>query len=147
MIRRATPEDADAIADVLTAARAEQQWMPRIYTADGDRNFVRTKLMPTHEVWVAEEDGSVVGFAALDGSLLGHIFVHPRAQGRGIGRALMGKTKRLLPDGFTLWTHQPNEQARRFYERAGLVAVEFTDGATNMEKVPDVRYEWRPEAR
>src|SRR6266508_6353186 len=108
MIRRATAEDADAIAHVLTSARAEQEWMPKIYTPEGDRSFVRHKLMPTHEVWVVEEEGSVVGFTALQGSLLGHIFVHPHAQGRGVGRALMKETKRLRPEGFTLWTHQPN---------------------------------------
>jgi hypothetical protein len=50
------------------------------------------------------------------------------------------------PGGFTLWTHQPNAQARAFYEREGLEAVEFTDGSASEEKVPDVRYEWRPRA-
>jgi hypothetical protein len=51
----------------------------------------------------------------------------------------------LLPGGFSLWTHQASE-ARAFYEARGLVAVEFTDGSTTLEKIPDVRYEWRPSA-
>ena len=49
-----------------------------------------------------------------------------------------------MPDGFSLWTFQKNEGARRFYERHGFDAVELTDGSGNMEREPDVRYAWRP---
>ena len=41
-----------------------------------------------------------------------------------------------------LWTFQDNARARRFYEARGFVAEEFTDGAGNEEKTPDVRYVW-----
>jgi hypothetical protein len=50
----------------------------------------------------------------------------------------------LRPDGFELWVFAVNTRARRLYERHGLVAVEFTDGAGNEEGAPDVRYAWRP---
>jgi GNAT superfamily N-acetyltransferase len=146
VLRRATPRDADAIAGVLTAARAAQSWFPRVHTADDDRRFVRERLLSDHDVWVVEEAGRVVAFAAIKGDLLGHIFVHPDEQGRGIGTQLLDKTKELLPEGFSLWTHQVSE-ARRFYDARGLVAVEFTDGSTTMEKLPDVRYSWRPASR
>ena len=39
-----------------------------------------------------------------------------------------------------LWTFQRNTGARRFYERNGFIAVELTDGASNEEREPDVRY-------
>jgi GNAT superfamily N-acetyltransferase len=42
----------------------------------------------------------------------------------------------------TLWTFQKNAKARAFYERHGFVPVEFTDGLTNQEREPDVRYVW-----
>ena len=143
MLRRATPADADEIAEVLTAARAAQTWFPRIHTPEDDRRFVGERLLPEHDVWVIEEEGRVLAFAAIQGDLLGHIFVHPDAQGLGLGTRLLDKTKELLPNGFSLWTHQVSE-ARGFYEARGLVTVEFTDGATTMEKLPDVRYSWRP---
>jgi GNAT superfamily N-acetyltransferase len=145
VLRRAAPEDAAAIAQVFTAARAEQRaFIPDLHSADEHRRFVRELMLPTHEVWVADEDAEVVGFAAIKEDVLGYIYVHPRAQRRGVGTTLLDKAKQVRPEGFTLWTHQPNEVARRFYEREGLVAVEFTDGATNEEKVPDVRYAWSP---
>jgi GNAT superfamily N-acetyltransferase len=145
VLRRATTSDAAAIADVLTAARAAQPWFPPLHSADETHSFVRDRLLPDHDTWVVEKNGRVVAFAAIHGDLLGHLFVHPDAQRSGIGTALLEHTQRLLPDGYSLWTHQASE-ACAFYEARGLVAVEFTDGATTMEKLPDVRYEWRPPA-
>jgi GNAT superfamily N-acetyltransferase len=144
VLRRATPEDVEGVTEVFIAARAQmEEFLPVLHTEEEHRWFVRELLLPSHEVWIAEEDGRIVGLAALKGDLLGHMYVHPSAQGRGVGAALLQKTKDDRPGGFTLWTHQPNERARRFYDAHGLEAVEFTDGQTNEEKVPDVRYAWR----
>jgi hypothetical protein len=41
---------------------------------------------------------------------------------------------------------QRNARARRFYERAGFVLAELTDGAGTEEREPDARYVWTPEA-
>ncbi len=147
VLRRARPADADAIAAVLTAARAEQAFIPLLHTPEDDRRFVTERMLPANEVWVVDEAGEVVGFASFGHDRVGHLYVAPRAQGSGIGRVLLAKVKERRPDGFTLWTHQPNAPARTFYEREGLATVEFTDGSANQEKVPDVRYEWRPRGR
>ena len=72
------------------------------------------------------------------------LFVHPDAIGTGVGHALFEHVKTRRPDGFWFWVFQQNDRARRFYEAHGAIAVEFTDGAGNEEKTPDVRYEWRP---
>jgi ribosomal protein S18 acetylase RimI-like enzyme len=85
-----------------------------------------------------------VGLAAIGEASLGHIYVHPDHQGRGIGSALLDKTKKLRPDGFTLWTFPQNEQACRFYEQHGLRAIAYGDGSGNEERLPDVQYEWLP---
>ncbi len=143
MLRRASPQDAEAIATVLTAARAAQPWFPQLHTPAETLDFVRERLLPEHDTWVAADAGRVVAFAALRGDVLDHLFVHPRAQGHGLGTLLLDKTKELCPDGFSLWTHEASE-ACAFYERRGLVAVERTDGSGNEERLPDVRYAWRP---
>ena len=44
------------------------------------------------------------------------------------------------PGQLQLWAFQSNAGGRRFYERHGFAAVEFTDGAGNEERWPDVRY-------
>jgi GNAT superfamily N-acetyltransferase len=142
VLRRARLEDAEAVADVFVAARLEMTYLP--LDVPDARRFVTTELVPRLEVWVAEEDGRVVGFAALGDDDLDHLYVAPGAQGRGIGSALLARAKDQRPDGFELWVFQQNTGARRFYERHGCVLLYETDGADNMERTPDARYAWRP---
>ena len=144
MLRRARAEDANAVADVFVAAFAGLDFLPVLHTEAETRRWISATLLPTHEVWVAERDGQVVGFAALGDALLGHLYVRPDAQGRGIGGALLAKAKERRPAGFDLWVFQQNEGARRFYERHGLTCVELTDGSGNEERTPDARYAWSP---
>ncbi|MEX2613637.1 MAG: GNAT family N-acetyltransferase, partial [Gaiellaceae bacterium] len=108
------------------------------------REWIRHQMFPSHEVWVAEVEDRVVGFAALSGDLLGHLYVHPDEQGRGVGTGLLDVVKSERPRGFRLWVFQKNEGARRFYERHGCRLVELTDGSGNMEREPDALYEWVP---
>jgi hypothetical protein len=61
----------------------------------------------------------------------------------GIGDRLIELVRQRQPSGLQLWTFQVNAAARRFYERHGFVAVEWTEGAANEEGEPDVRYVWR----
>jgi ribosomal protein S18 acetylase RimI-like enzyme len=75
-----------------------------------------------------------------------HLYLDVGWTGRGIGTRMLDRAKARRPDGFTLWTFQQNEGARRFYERHGLHVVELGDGSGNEERVPDIRYEWRPPA-
>jgi len=86
VLRRARPADADAIAAVLTAARAEQAFIPPLHTPAEDHRFVTERLLPANEVGVVAAAGEVVGFASFGDDVLGHLYVTPRAQRRGIGR-------------------------------------------------------------
>lgn len=119
-------------------------FLPTLHTDDETRGWIRDVMVPGHEVWVADVAGSVVGFAAIHDDELGHLYVHPRSQGQGVGSALLDVVKSERREGFRLWTFQPNQGARRFYERHGLQAIELGDGSGNEEGVPDVRYEWAP---
>jgi GNAT superfamily N-acetyltransferase len=144
MLRRAGAEDAEAVADVFVASFAGLTFLPALHTEAERREWIASTMLPGHEVWVAESHGRIVGFAALGEALLGHLYVHPSAQGRGLGGRLLAKAKERRPRGFDLWVFQANEGARRFYERHGLECVELTDGAGNEERTPDARYAWRP---
>ena len=144
-LRPAGPADAPELAELFLAARAEAMaYVPTLHTDDEVRGWIRDVVLPGDEVVVAEVNGRLAGFAALDGDLLGHLYVHPELQGRGIGDALLARVKELRAGGFRLWVFQRNTGARRFYERRGLRLVELTDGAGNEEREPDALYEWRP---
>jgi GNAT superfamily N-acetyltransferase len=143
-VRPAAVDDTNSIAEVYLASHRGLDFLPRLHTDDDIRRFVREVVVPGHEVWVADDDDRVVGFAALSDDMLMWIYVHPDAQRRGAGTALLDKAKERRPSGFRLWTFQRNTGARRFYERYGLHAVETTDGSGNEEREPDVLYAWVP---
>ena len=143
-VRLARTGESDTIAEVFIASFRGLAFLPAIHTDDQIRVWIRDQMVPAHEVWVAELDGRVAGYAALAGDMLGHIYVHPDEQNRGVGTALLGVVKRERNGGFRLWVFQKNEGARRFYERHGCRLVELTDGSGNEEKEPDALYEWVP---
>ncbi len=143
VLRPATRHDADEIARIHTAARrVALPYLPVLRSDDETRDWIDQVVLPNQVVWVAAREGRVIGFAALDGTILEQLYVMPGEQGRGAGSALLEKVRELSPQELSLWTFQRNAPARAFYERRGFVAVEFTDGSGNEGREPDIRYEW-----
>jgi GNAT superfamily N-acetyltransferase len=118
-------------------------YLPETHSPEEVFDFVRDVLFSNEEVWVAEEAGRVVGFLALSGEWVYHLYVYKEFRGQGAGGALLERAKELRPRGFRLWVFQRNSQARSFYEHRGLRLVELTDGSANEEREPDALYEWR----
>lgn len=168
-IRPATIQDADPIARVRvdTWRDAYAGLMPADFLAALDpvprAALLRERLAepgPFANV-VAVRDGEVVGFVTLGpyrddegmdatvGEVLA-IYVHPRHQGLGAGRALMDAAVAELAareaGEVRLWVLESNAASRRFYERYGLVP----DGVRQMFRIerpggspvdlPEVRY-------
>lgn len=143
MIRRAREVDVDPIAELYERSFGTLTFLPMLHTLDEHRVWFR-RVADEQEVWVWEQGGVLLGFMALGDAMLNYLYVEPEATGRGIGSALLDHAKKRRPDGFTLWTFQHNEGARRFYERHGLRVIRLTDGRDNEEKTADALYEWRP---
>jgi len=92
---------------------------------------------PVAEAFVAEVDGSVVGFAlfftnfstflARPGLYLEDLFVLPSHRGRGIGEAMLTRLARLAAErgyGRFEWSVLDwNEHAIRFYQRMGATVM------------------------
>jgi ribosomal protein S18 acetylase RimI-like enzyme len=146
-IRPARSDDAEAIADLhFDSRRVAMPWLPVLHSREDTIAYFAGHVLLLEETLVAEVNQLVVGFIALEGDHVDHLYIAPAYQGRGIGDKLLALAKELRPDGLTLWTFQRNAPARRFYEARGFVASEFTDGSRNEERVPDVLYTWLPSA-
>lgn len=144
-LRRAGGPDAAGMADVWLRSFAAA--LPTVRRAHGDdevREWFAEVVVVRHEAWVAVDGDAVVGLMVLDGAELEQLYLDPAWRGRGLGDRFVELAKRRGPQGLELWTFQVNGPARRFYERHGFVAVEWTDGRGNEEREPDVRYAWRP---
>lgn len=142
-IRPAKPDDAPAIATIHREARlGAMPYLPDLHSDDETRAWIRDVVLPTQDVQVAVVDDEVAGYIAVEGSTVEALYVRPGYQGRGVGSLLLRQAMDGSSGALELWTFQRNHDARRFYERRGFRAVEFTDGAGNEEREPDVRYAW-----
>ena len=144
-IRRARDDEIELLTQLFIRARNEMHYVPRV--ADEAAVPIAASMREHDEVWVADEDGRLLGFlgiehsANLDAPVLERLYVEPAEQNRGVGSALLDKAKELRPDELYLWVFQKNP-ARRLYERNGFELVKLTDGADNMEREPDALYRW-----
>lgn len=148
LLRRATASDASRVADLLIGTRtAFMPYAPSAHSEGEVRQWVATRLVPSSRVVVAEVNGRVVGAMATEAnagaSWITQMAVEPSLVGNGIGSSLLAHAVSSLSLPIRLYTFQQNTGARRFYERNGFVAIEFTDGQGNEEKCPDVLYEFR----
>jgi RimJ/RimL family protein N-acetyltransferase len=137
VIRAATAADAAAIADVHVktwqAAYEHVFGAERLASVTAERRLPmwRDILGGTQQtVFVAEEEGRVVGFCGVgacrdadaEGELYA-IYIGPEAWGSGAGAELMrAGVEELRGRGYRdaiLWVLEDNPRARRFYEREG----------------------------
>ena len=163
--RPATPADVPAIAGVRIRSwqAAYRGSVPQDYldALDVDAEIARRAGRPLDGQHVAVVDGSVVGWLGVGpyradegedvpGPSCGEIaaiYALPEVWGRGVGRCLLayglGELRRLGLSPVLLWVLVANEQARRFYERAGFHAdgpvVGFEVGGATL---PEMRYRY-----
>jgi GNAT superfamily N-acetyltransferase len=98
-------------------------------------------------IWVADEDGLVVGFAMADGDEVMVLYVHPAWWNLGVGRRLLDRAwQQVKAEGFEtghLWTLVDNAAARRFYERRGGVAGGTRKVQVGAQLLDEILYSWR----
>jgi len=166
-IRRVGLPDARGIAVVHVAAWqvAYRGLLPddalnRLSIDDLEKRWSERISKPWGHIFVAEQEGHIVGFAACgssqdedaDQDRVGEIYaiyVHPEQWRQGYGAALMGEAAECLREnGFeeiTLWVLKGNQGATGFYEAVGFKA----DGASKVKRradgleMPVVRYRQR----
>ena len=136
-IRPASAGDFRRLAELHILARYDMVYLPHVHSFVSVERWMRESVIPRQQVWVAEIDGALVGYASLCDGFLTNLYVHPSHQRRGIGAALLNEVKSATPDGFRFWVFEANQAAIRFYERHGARTVRMTDGSKNEERLPD----------
>ena len=127
--RLARREDASRLYDVrrrsilelappmMLGAEAER-WAARL-----TRSGMAQKLREL-EVWVAELDGTVVGWGAIRDDRLEGLYAAPEFAGQGIGAGLLGMLEGLLREREFPAVHaEASSNARGFYLRRGYRAT------------------------
>ena len=144
-IRPLEAQDLEAVLRFWRRSReAAQPWLEErmAYRPEQDRAFFQEVLMPSSDIWVSVGPEGPAAFLALEGEQIEQLYVDPDVQGRGLGTALVDHAKGICPERLTLYTHQRNHKARRFYEWHGFRPIRFgVSPAPEIE--PDVFYEWQ----
>jgi putative acetyltransferase len=141
VIRPYEAGDLHAVVDVWRAASLVATPFLSAAFLDEEERQIRDAWMARAESWVYEDGGRVSGFVSLVGDEVGGLFVHPGAQGRGIGRALMDHAV-ALRGRLTLEVFERNGSGRGFYARYG-----FREIGRNVHEAtgqPQVQLEFDP---
>ena len=148
MIKIRTPleSELEAVVELWNETKRDTyDFIPqeRNRTLDEDRAFFLSSIQPRCALWVAVDGARILGYLGLRDSYVDRLYVHPAAQRRGMGTALLRHAIALSPAGIELHTHVRNTKARAFYEKQGMVAVKF-GVSPPPESEPDIEYHWRP---
>jgi putative acetyltransferase len=98
-----------------------------------ERRNITNVHLPKAETWVWQSGGRVVGFISLLGNEVGAIFVDPKFQRAGIGRALMDHARELRTE-LELEVFTDNAMGRAFYAKYGFELMqEKVDDQTGLD--------------
>lgn len=138
MIRSATPDDVETIAELIRALADYEKLSHEVVLDIADLRRGLFGERPYAEALIAEADGRAVGFAlffhnfstflAKPGIYLEDLFVRPEHRGEGHGRALLAELARLAVErgcGRLEWSVLDwNEPSIRFYRSLGAVPMD-----------------------
>ncbi|WP_170385132.1 GNAT family N-acetyltransferase [Ruegeria atlantica] len=139
-LRPARTTDAGATGEILHGFARENEWMPELHSRAQTIAFCGW-MIDLGWVTVAEAQGNVVGFLALNEAEIHSLYLKLGSRGQGIGQRLLEHAKSDRVE-LTLFAFQANHGARRFYERNGFVEDARSNGADNDENLPDIKYVW-----
>ena len=120
-VRRARPDELDRCADLYVKVLRETfTWQ------EPDRHKQEDFLRAAREeeIYVAVQDGVILGLAALyrPQTFLHSLYVD--ARGRGVGTMLLDHVAATVDGPLSLKVQEPNARARAFYAREGFVCIE-----------------------
>ena len=120
IVRAARGEEREALENLQRRASLALPEYRAALEAHPDAIELPQAQVDRGDVLVAESDGRIVGFAALDDSELDGLFVEPDQWRRGIGRTLVeAATHEARRRGLSL-SVGAGPSAKGFYERCGF---------------------------
>lgn len=129
---------------ILWAFTRATPWLPQVRSRRADA-WLMGRIVRRGWVRMIVDAQGPAGFIARDGARILALYVHPRARGRGLGRALLREAK-AQSSRLELWVLEANTAARRFYAAEGFAEVLSGYGLGNDENLPDICMVWQDTA-
>ena len=139
VVRRARDADAEAVQQLVHAAYVG--YTPLLGRTPSPMLTDHAEAIRSHEVWVLEEDGRIVGVIDLvpsgDHLWVDNVAIEPARQGRGLGRRLLAlaeeRARASGVDRLALLTNERYTANVAMYERYGYVETHREPrGGTNL---------------
>lgn len=122
VIRAGAESDHPRLVEVWRAAVEATHDFLTSSEVDLYEQQLRVYLPQMPELWVAVEDGAIIGFLGYGDGVIEMLFVDPARHGQGVGRALVarvaGGAAPLRVD-----VNEENAGAQRFYAALGFIEV------------------------
>lgn len=117
-LRKPNIEDIDALEELFQLTR---QHTFVLRPAEEFKIGDYAQSTQEDEVWIAEETGVIVGFVSIyvPDNFIHNLFVHPKSQGKGIGKQLLQVAEENLARPMTLKAAIDNPKSFSFYEKYG----------------------------
>lgn len=131
-VRAAALTDLDAIV-VVNRAAATEAYAPIFDGVPYPEERVRARYQQllndgSTQLFIAEEAGKPVGYAAARPGRLEALYVAPQWWGTGLADTLYERAAQVAGSDAKLWVLRDNERGRRFWERRGWRATGEVDG-------------------
>ncbi len=140
MIREYINSDCERVMEIWLSANLEAHSFIR--AEYWKECYSRTaEAIGNAEVYVAEDNGRIVGFIGLDGDNIEGIFVEGCFRSRGVGTALIDFVKQRRSK-LTLCVYEKNHRAAEFYKREGFVPVRKKPDISTGET--EILMKWEP---
>ena len=120
LIRLARPEEREALERLMRRASLALDEYRADLEANPEAIHLPAEQIANGDVFVAEQDGQVAGFAAVVGGELDGLFVEPNLWRRGIGAALIEQAAHIARHRGLALTVVAGAGNRRFYEACGF---------------------------
>ena len=148
-IVRAKPEDAAVLTEIAFAAKRHWGYPEHWIQIWRDILTVTPELVAANPTFSAMEDGRIVGFSSLTLEPrpdLTHLWILPRAMGRGFGRVLFERiVEQAKALGLAAFEIEADPNAEAFYLHMGAkrVGTSVTEIEGERRELPLLVYELR----
>ncbi|WP_455497386.1 GNAT family N-acetyltransferase [Coprobacter sp.] len=119
LIRKMNVEDIDSVMQIwLETNLKAHSFIPARYW---EKNFNTVKtILPETEIYVADQEGQIVGFIGLDNNYIAGIFICEYMQSQSIGKQLLYIAKNKYPT-LQLHVYKENLRAVTFYKKQNFI--------------------------
>ena len=145
-IRRASKTEAEQLSGIALAAKKNWNYPEPWFKLWGDMLKITPEFILNNNVWVADHNNQIVGFAAISinesVAELEHMWIIPKHMRKGVGENLIKKVIEYCQfNGIEKLRIESDPNAQIFYEKMGAKLIGYVESKPKPRKLPVLELE------